>query len=101
MLSGAAQVSMNGVERMLEYTELTPEKPAIVEKNRPPGDWPQQGAISVEGLWVRYRADRDPVLKGLTFAVRGREKVELLSILNMAGKVSLMIYGVWGFRVYA
>lgn len=33
-----------------------------------------QGAIEVQQLVVRYRADLDPVLKGISFAVRGREK---------------------------
>lgn len=34
-----------------------------------------QGAIDVQNLEVRYRADLDPVLKGISFSVRGREKV--------------------------
>jgi ATP-binding cassette subfamily C (CFTR/MRP) protein 1 len=34
-----------------------------------------QGSIQVEQLVVRYRPELDPVLKGVTFSVRGREKV--------------------------
>ena len=34
-----------------------------------------QGAIEVERLVVRYRPELDPVLKGISFSVRGREKV--------------------------
>lgn len=69
------QVNMNSVERMLEYAAYQPEAPAILEGHRPLPGWPQQGAIDVQQLVVRYRPDLDPVLKGLTFSVRGREKV--------------------------
>lgn len=34
-----------------------------------------QGAIDVQQLVVRYRPDLDPVLKSISFSVRGREKV--------------------------
>ncbi len=36
-----------------------------------------QGAIDVQQLEVRYRPDLDPVLKGISFSVRGREKASL------------------------
>lgn len=34
-----------------------------------------QGAIEVQDLVVRYRPDLDPVLKGISFSIRGKEKV--------------------------
>lgn len=34
-----------------------------------------QGAIEVQDLVVRYRPELDPVLKGISFSVQGREKV--------------------------
>lgn len=33
---------MNSVERMIEYTVLEPEAPAIVEARRPLPGWPHQ-----------------------------------------------------------
>jgi ABC-type multidrug transport system fused ATPase/permease subunit len=42
---------------------------------RPPSDWPSQGAVDVKGLYVRYRPELPPVLKGLSFSVAPREKV--------------------------
>ncbi|PRW33949.1 ABC transporter isoform A [Chlorella sorokiniana] len=69
------EVNMNAVERMVEYTSLEPEAAAIVEGHRPLPNWPQQGAVDVQSLVVRYRPDLDPVLKGVSFSVRGREKV--------------------------
>lgn len=41
----------------------------------PPTAWPTEGAIQVRSLVVRYRPELDPVLKGLSFDVHGREKV--------------------------
>ena len=41
--------------------------------SRPPKGWPRQGAISVEALEVRYRADQPTVLRGLTFRVSGAQ----------------------------
>ncbi|PRW61038.1 multidrug resistance-associated 1 isoform X8 [Chlorella sorokiniana] len=69
------EVNMNSVERMIEYYDEQPEALPVVEGRRPLPGWPQQGAIEVQDLVVRYRADLDPVLKGISFGVRGREKV--------------------------
>ncbi len=41
--------------------------------HRPPKGWPKQGAISVQALEVRYRADQPTVLRGLTFQVSGAQ----------------------------
>ena len=66
---------MNSVERMVEYASFKPEAPAVIEGHRPPKGWPAQGAITVKDLVVRYAQNLDPVLKGLTFAVKPGEKV--------------------------
>lgn len=42
---------------------------------RPPAEWPTEGAIEARSLVVRYRPELDPVLKGLSFDIHGREKV--------------------------
>lgn len=69
------EVSMNCVERLVDYNHLESEKAAIVEGNRPPRGWPMKGAVVVTNMWVRYRPDLDPVLKGLTFSIKPREKI--------------------------
>ncbi|KAI3434886.1 hypothetical protein D9Q98_002940 [Chlorella vulgaris] len=84
------EVNMNSVERMLEYTALQPEAPAIIEGRRPLPGWPQHGSIEVQQLVVRYRPELDPVLKGLTFTVRGREKVGVAGRTG-CGKSTLMM----------
>lgn len=62
------------VERVVEYRSEPEEAPSLVLP-RPPADWPSQGAVDVKGLYVRYRPELPPVLKGLSFAVAPREKV--------------------------
>eukprot|EP00198_Chlamydomonas_reinhardtii_P014120 XP_001703457.1 ABC transporter, multidrug resistance associated protein [Chlamydomonas reinhardtii] len=42
------EVSMNSVERMIEYNRYDEEAPAVVEGNRAPRGWPKEGAISVK-----------------------------------------------------
>ena len=76
----AAEVEkvMASVERVLAYSnDHETEAPAILEGSRPPIDWPQEGAIELRGLAVRYRADLPLVLKGLTLGIRAREKVRV------------------------
>lgn len=70
------EINMNSVERVTEYDKL-PEEAASrsLPGKGPPMDWPTEGAISVQRLEVRYRPDLDLVLRGLSFEVRGREKV--------------------------
>lgn len=62
-MQATIETDMNSVERVLEYTQLPPEAPAILPDSRPPPAWPTQGAITAERLVVRYRPDLDPVLK--------------------------------------
>lgn len=76
------------VERILEYTQLDPEKqPEIPEK--PPKDWPAQGKIEFKNVFYRYSIDHEPVLRGLSFSVKSREKVSVVGRTG-AGKSSLI-----------
>jgi len=40
-------------------------------RRRLPAGWPTDGAIEVQSLEVRYRPDLEPVLNGISFAVKG------------------------------
>jgi len=66
---------MNSVERVVEYMPLPAEAPAVIEGHRPPAAWPSGGAISVEGLVVRYRPELPPVINSLSFSTKAKEKV--------------------------
>ena len=69
------EVSMNSIERITEYKKYDEEKAAVIEDRRPPSDWPQGGAITVQNLWVRYREETDPILKDLSFIAHAHEKI--------------------------
>lgn len=82
--------NMNSVERIKEYLEVEKEAPAIVEKNRPPENWPGQGSVEFINYTTRYREDLDPVLRNLTFKIGAREKVGIVGRTG-AGKSSLAL----------
>jgi ABC-type multidrug transport system fused ATPase/permease subunit len=68
------EMSFNAVERIIEFMEMDQEAPAITDL-RPPPQWPIHGQIEVCDLEVKYAADLDPVLKGLTFSIKPQEKI--------------------------
>ena len=46
---------MNSVERVKEYEKLPQEKPDIINNNRPPDNWPENGKITFENVNFKYR----------------------------------------------
>ena len=76
-------LQMTSVERVIEYSALTPEAPldSTVE-NKPPKEWPKHGIISGEGAIFRYTKDGPAVLKGIDFCVRSSEKVDYKNLLQ-------------------
>lgn len=67
------------MERIKEYLEVPQEAPARVP-NPPPAAWPSsEGGIVVENLVVRYAPTLPAILRGITFSVRPREKVGVVS----------------------
>lgn len=72
----SAEVSnqLMAVERVLEYRDLEPEK----EPNKPrevPTEWPQNGSIEFRKVIYRYFAEAEPVLRGLSFVIKSKEKI--------------------------
>ncbi|KAK7749958.1 Transporter of the ATP-binding cassette (ABC) [Cytospora paraplurivora] len=82
--------NMNSVERVKEYLEVEQEAPAIIEKNRPPQNWPALGSVEFINYTTRYRSDLDPVLRNLTFRIAAKEKVGIVGRTG-AGKSSLAL----------
>ena len=74
----------SSVERVVEYLDLPQEPPAIVESNRPPAYWPSasssnsEALLSVEDLVVKYAPELPPVLHGVSFHLKAKERVGLL-----------------------
>ncbi|KAL2263691.1 hypothetical protein VTK26DRAFT_5634 [Humicola hyalothermophila] len=82
--------NMNSVERIKEYVEVEQEAAAVVEKNRPPENWPSEGAVEFINYSTRYREELEPVLRNLTFKIQAREKIGIVGRTG-AGKSSLAL----------
>jgi hypothetical protein len=67
------------------------EAPAVIMDNRPPVNWPTNGVIQVQDLYVRYREDLDPVINGLTFTTMPCEKVRCCARTNTETRVFLSV----------
>ena len=66
----------NSVERLLHYgNQLEAEAPAVIEDSRPPENWPASGAIEFKKVFMSYRPDLPPVLKGMTLSVGAGERI--------------------------
>ncbi|KAJ9082436.1 Transporter of the ATP-binding cassette (ABC) [Entomophthora muscae] len=84
------EMNMNSVERIQEYLQVPSEPAPVVESYRPPTCWPTHGQITIRNLVVRYAADRDPVIKGISLDIRPGEKVGLVGRTG-AGKSTLAL----------
>ncbi|KAL7753678.1 Transporter of the ATP-binding cassette (ABC) [Sorochytrium milnesiophthora] len=84
------EMEMNAVERVVEYLEIEQEAPAVIPGQRPPASWPAEGTISVRNLVVKYTPALPPVLKDVSFDVRGGEKIGVVGRTG-AGKSTLAI----------
>ncbi|KAJ8918452.1 hypothetical protein NQ315_008149 [Exocentrus adspersus] len=79
--------NMTSVERVQEYTEVTPEKDK--QKENVPRLWPEQGSLKFVKMYLRYSPDDPYVLKDLTFGIKANEKVGIVGRTG-AGKSSLI-----------
>lgn len=56
----------------------------------PPAAWPHEGRVEVNDLVVRYAPDLPPVLKGISFDIKPRERVGIVGRTG-AGKSSMTL----------
>lgn len=82
--------NMNSVERIKEYLDVEQEAEAVIEKTRPAANWPSQGSVEFIDYTTRYRADLEPVLRGISFKISSGEKVGIVGRTG-AGKSSLAL----------
>ncbi|KAJ3295553.1 hypothetical protein HDU79_008900 [Rhizoclosmatium sp. JEL0117] len=82
------EARMNSIERICHYiTELPAE---VQDANvSVPSSWPATGNLDFKNMGLRYRADLDPVLHGLTFSVKSGEKVGVVGRTG-AGKSTII-----------
>ncbi|KAJ2613508.1 Transporter of the ATP-binding cassette (ABC) [Coemansia sp. RSA 1365] len=84
------EMNLNSVERVVEYLDVTPEAAVTIPDRIPPAEWPAEGRINVENLVLRYADSLPPVIHGISFEVRPREKVGIVGRTG-AGKSSLTL----------
>jgi len=73
------ELDFNSVERIVEYLEVPQEGPLIAER-RPPAYWPStEGQVHVDNLVVKYSESLPPALDHVSFTVRPREKIGVVS----------------------
>ncbi|MPC68325.1 Multidrug resistance-associated protein 4 [Portunus trituberculatus] len=83
------QNELVSVERLLDYCDLEPEAQWEIEGKTPNTEWPEHGIISYENVSLQYSECEAPVLKNLTFCIKGSEKVGIVGRTG-AGKSSLV-----------
>nr|AIN44104.1 multidrug resistance-associated protein 4-like protein [Laodelphax striatellus] len=82
---------MTATERVLEYANLEPEEKLTENKKEKDDlkDWPSEGKIQFDHLFLRYSPDEDPVLKDVCLHINPNEKVGIVGRTG-AGKSSLI-----------
>lgn len=78
------------LERAMEYSDLPPEAPEIVEGNRPPIEWPSHGSIEFKNYSAKYREDMDMALSDINLVIKPQEKIGIVGRTG-AGKSTLTL----------
>ncbi|KAF9340408.1 Multidrug resistance-associated protein 1, partial [Mortierella sp. AD094] len=78
------------VERIREYTNLTPEARDVIPDSKTDEAWPQHGQITFNQYSTRYREGLDLVLKDVTVTINGGERVGIVGRTG-AGKSSVTL----------
>lgn len=87
---GMNEQNMNSMERVKEYLDVEQEAEAVIEDSRPPKNWPAEGGVEFVKYSTRYRAELDPVLRGISLKIKPKEKVGIVGRTG-AGKSSLTL----------
>jgi len=81
--------SLNSLERVSEYTELTKEAASNMPDD-PEKGWLTQGRIEFKDVVMSYREGLPPVLNGVNFTIEGGKKIGVVGRTG-AGKSSLIV----------
>jgi ATP-binding cassette subfamily C (CFTR/MRP) protein 1 len=89
-MTSDVETNIVAVERIKEYGETPQEAAWDIAENDPAKDWPARGSVEFQDYKVRYREGLDLVLNGLSFNVKGGEKIGIVGRTG-AGKSSLTL----------
>ncbi|PPJ52647.1 hypothetical protein CBER1_10597 [Cercospora berteroae] len=81
------ELDMNGVERILEYTDIEAEPQGGIE---PPAAWPSEGRIEVNDLELSYAPHLAPVIHNLSISIESHQRIAVVGRTG-AGKSSLAL----------
>ncbi|XP_059049067.1 ATP-binding cassette sub-family C member 4-like [Achroia grisella] len=80
---------LTSVERVLEYTHIETEPNLFKGQMEVPPQWPSQGKVEFQRVYMRYALDESPVLKDMNIIVESGWKVGIVGRTG-AGKSSLI-----------
>ncbi|OLY79500.1 Metal resistance protein YCF1 [Smittium mucronatum] len=79
------ETNLISIERVSEYSNLPSEftetkrsMENVFTGNDVESEWPKTGEIIVDDLFVRYKSSLPPVLKGISFQIKGGERVGVI-----------------------
>ena len=75
---------MVSVERVQQYTKLYHEADLEILDSKPKETWPERGQITCENVVFRYHPSLPPVLKGISFNIKPKEKVLFITVQKHA-----------------
>lgn len=84
------ETNIVSVERVLEYSNITPEAPAIIENHRPAITWPEEGAVEFNHYSAKYRPELELILKDINLKIKPHEKIGIVGRTG-AGKSSITL----------
>lgn len=84
------EVNIVCVERIAEYSALTPEGERFKGKCDPGPNWPTQGAIRFDNYSTRYRPELDKVLSDIDCSIGSGEKIGIVGRTG-AGKSTISL----------
>ncbi|XP_022257321.1 multidrug resistance-associated protein 1-like [Limulus polyphemus] len=89
-MSAELETKIVSIERIDEYSQLSPEAPWDIESTKPHKLWPSKGLVKFVNYSTRYREGLDMVLKNINLEVTQSEKVGIVGRTG-AGKSSLTL----------
>lgn len=95
IITSQVEAMMNSVERVDYYSVPRDQEPAAARKPEvsqlvADGSWPSQGRIVIDNLQLRYRADLDLVLKGISLDIPAGSRVGIVGRTG-SGKSSMLV----------